>query len=84
MDRAPQPAATTPPPEDVPEVADAVGARAHGLRRMAEQMHETVGDELAGALRAHAGHVDALAEHLRDAGRPSAARGAEASEPETP
>lgn len=63
--------ATTPPPDEVPEVADAVGARAVDLRRIAEELDlagEAVSDDLAGALRAHAGHVDALAEHLRDAG----------------
>lgn len=63
----PAPAGTA-PPEEVPEVADAVGARATGLRRVAERIHEAVGGELAGALRAHAGAVDALAAHLRHAG----------------
>jgi hypothetical protein len=65
------PDAVTAPPDEVPEVADAVGARAVDLRRIAEELDGagvTVSDDLAGALRAHAGHVDALAEHLRDAG----------------
>lgn len=62
------PAGDTAPPDEVPEVADAVGARALGLRRIAEELHDTVGGDLAGALRAHAGDVDALADHLRDAG----------------
>lgn len=56
------------PPDEVPEVAEAVEARAVDLRRLAEELHGTVDDELAGALRAHAGDVDALAGHLRDAG----------------
>jgi hypothetical protein len=58
-------------PADLPEVVEAVTGRARDLHRLADRLSVEDGDETLSAvalLRAHAGAVGDLAEHLQAAG----------------
>ncbi|MEJ2888226.1 hypothetical protein [Actinomycetospora aeridis] len=59
------------PAADLPEVVEAVSGRARDLHRLADRLSVDEGDETLSAvalLRAHAGAVGDLAEHLQAAG----------------
>jgi len=63
------------PPPDLPEVVEAVTGRARDLHQLADRLSAEGGDPGEGGtlsavalLRAHAGAVDDLAEHLLSAG----------------
>jgi hypothetical protein len=70
-----------PPPADLPDVAESVTGRARDLHRLADALSSgtVAGDEPTAAspavalLRAHAGAVDDLAEHLLSAGSAASA-----------
>jgi hypothetical protein len=75
------------PPADLPEVVEAVTGRARDLHRLADRLSADgagEGDATLSAvalLRAHAGKVDDLAEHLATAGSDRTTTATTATEP---